>query len=148
MDRTDTLTSLLAEFLGRISSWEHHAVRDETLTLPQMHCIEILGTHGPMRMKELAERMGVTTGTLTVLADRMQRRTLVTRMQHETDRRGVVLAATDKGRAVFEHCRELHSQLVADMTADFTDEEMTTLCGLMARMTNRLRPQDGAAGHT
>lgn len=62
MDQTEELTSLLVEFYERFSSWEQGVVRESGITLPQMHTLEVLGVAGDLRMKELAEKLGVTTG--------------------------------------------------------------------------------------
>jgi len=55
-----------------MSSWEHAVVKESGLTPVQMHAIEILGHQESLRMKELAHKLGVTTGTLTVMIDRLE----------------------------------------------------------------------------
>ena len=75
----------IVEFFEKLSSWEHDVVREQGMTLPQMHTLEVLGIHGAMRMKELAESMGITTGTLTVLVDRLEDKAYVRRVPHDTD---------------------------------------------------------------
>ena len=60
MPETVKLTQLIVEFYEKLSSWEHCVVRDKGLTLPQVHALEILGSHKALRMKELAEKMGKT----------------------------------------------------------------------------------------
>lgn len=46
-------------------------------------------------MKELAERLGVTTGTLTVAVDKLEKPGLVERKPHDTDRRSYFVILTD-----------------------------------------------------
>ena len=77
----------IVEFYERLSSWEHAVVKGSDLTPGQMHAIEIIGHEKSLRMKELAEKLGVTTGTLTVTVDRLERKGLIERRPHETDRR-------------------------------------------------------------
>lgn len=134
MPETGRLTQLIVEFYEKLSSWEHCVVRDKGLTLPQVHALEILGTHKALRMKELAERMGVTTGTLTVLADRLEKAGMIVRKPHEKDRRSILVELTDQGRAVFEEHDELHTQLTRDITAPLTDEERRTLATVLDKM--------------
>jgi transcriptional regulator, MarR family len=99
MHDLERLSDLTIEFYEKLSSWEQAVVRDSSITLPQMHTLEILGQQSPLRMKELAAKMGVTTGTLTVGVDRLEKQGLVTRIPHETDRRSILVALTEAGRS-------------------------------------------------
>ncbi|QJB54986.1 MarR family transcriptional regulator [Pseudodesulfovibrio sp. zrk46] len=134
MPDTGQLTQLIVEFYEKLSSWEHCVVRDKGLTLPQVHALEILGTHKALRMKELAERMGVTTGTLTVLADRLEKAGMIRRKPHDKDRRSILVELTEQGQLIFEEHDELHNQLTRDITANLTDEERQTLKGILIKM--------------
>lgn len=131
------LSHLIVEFYEKLSSWEHCVVRGKGLTLPQMHTIEILGAHGPMRMKELAEKMGVTTGTLTVQVDRLETRGLARRVPHQRDRRSWLVELTGKGVDYFKEHDGLHERLTAEITAALTDEERTTLFTALEKMNRR-----------
>jgi DNA-binding MarR family transcriptional regulator len=42
-----------------------------------MHTIEILGGNNLIKMKDLATKMGITTGTLTVMIDNLGKKGLV-----------------------------------------------------------------------
>lgn len=127
MSDTKSLTHAIVEFYEKLSSWEHCVVRDKGLTLPQMHTLEILGIHSALRMKELAQKMGVTTGTLTVQVDRLEKNKLVRRRPHESDRRSYMVELTDAGRELFLEHDTLHEQLTRDITASFGDEERAQL---------------------
>lgn len=109
-------------------------VRDKGLTLPQVHALEILGPHKALRMKELAERMGVTTGTLTVLADRLEKAGMIRRKPHEADRRSILVELTAQGQAVFEEHDELHNQLTRTITVNLTDAERKQLTTVLGKM--------------
>ncbi|WP_319471999.1 MarR family transcriptional regulator [uncultured Pseudodesulfovibrio sp.] len=134
MPETTQLTQLIVEFYEKLSSWEHSVVRDQGLTLPQVHALEILGTHTALRMKELAERMGVTTGTLTVLADRLEKADLIRRRPHETDRRSILVELTEKGHAVYTEHDQLHMQLTRDITVGLSKDEQTSLVLALEKM--------------
>jgi len=134
MPETINLTHLIVEFYEKLSSWEHCVVRDQGLTLPQVHALEILGTHRALRMKELAERMGVTTGTLTVLADRLEKSGMIRRKPHEKDRRSILVELTEQGEQVFKEHDELHHQLTRDLIRTLSDEERQTLSNALEKM--------------
>ena len=134
MPDTSKLTQLIVEFYEKLSSWEHCVVRDKGLTLPQVHALEILGTHKALRMKELAARMGVTTGTLTVLADRLEKAGMIRRKPHEADRRSILVELTAQGHTIFQEHDELHNQLTQDITANLTDKERLNLATILEKM--------------
>jgi DNA-binding MarR family transcriptional regulator len=68
---------MIIEFYEKLSSWEQSVVAESGLTLPQMHTIEILGGNNLIKMKDLATKMGITTGTLTVMIDNLGKKGLV-----------------------------------------------------------------------
>lgn len=131
---TEEFTRLLIEFYERFSSWEQGVVRETGITLQQMHTLEILGSSGDLRMKELAEKMGVTTGSLTVLADRLERAGLVERKPNATDRRSIQVGLTPEGRRLFEEHHKLHGQLSQDMAGALEQGELPHFVDMLRRL--------------
>lgn len=128
------LNHAVIEFYEKLSSWEHDVVREKGLTLPQMHTLEVLGIHEAMRMKELAQRMGITTGTLTVLVDKLEAKEFVARKPHKTDRRSIMVELTEKGQEMFEEHDRLHLRLIEELTSGFTEDEKEILLGCIDKM--------------
>lgn len=50
---------------------------------------------GPLKPRDLADRLGLTTGAVTSLIDRLERRGLAARAPDPDDRRGVLVVPTD-----------------------------------------------------
>lgn len=136
--RTDYhLNHAIIEFYEKLSSWEHAVVRDKGFSLSQVHTIELLGAHGAMRMKELADKIGVTTGTLTVQIDKMVEAQWVARRPHESDRRSILVELTQAGQALFLEHDALHLQLTTELTANMHHDERVLLLSLLNRMNQR-----------
>jgi DNA-binding MarR family transcriptional regulator len=114
----------IVEFYEKLSSWEHEVVRGSDLTPGQMHAIEIIGHEKSLRMKELAEKLGVTTGTLTVSVDRLEQKGLIERKPHETDRRSYRVVLTDTGKKHFAKHHEFHLKLTEEIVATLTPDEL------------------------
>lgn len=127
----------LITFFEKLSSWEHDVVREKGMTLPQMHTLEILGIHGALRMKELAEAMGVTTGTLTVQVDRLQDKDYVRRRPHESDRRSIMVELTPKGEKLFEEHDRLHLRLTEELVSACPKEDRETLLRCLTTMNEQ-----------
>lgn len=128
------LNHVIVEFYEKLSSWEHAIVRDKGFSLSQIHTIELLGVQGALRMTELADKIGVTTGTLTVQIDKMVESQWVIRRPHETDRRSILVELTEKGQALFLEHDALHLQLTMNLTANMTTVERSLLLDLLTRM--------------
>lgn len=131
------LSQIIIELYDKISSWEHAVVKKSGLSPAQMHAVEIIGHHESLRMKELAEKMGITTGTLTVMVDRLERNGLVARQPHPTDRRSYVIVLTDLGQEHFEEHHQMHCLLTAELTASFSDEDMDCLKEYLERLVQQ-----------
>jgi DNA-binding MarR family transcriptional regulator len=136
MTSLSTLNNLITEFYDKMSSWELSVVRDTEYSLAQIHTLEVLGSFGAMRMKELAGRLSITTGTLTVQIEKLVNAGLVERQTLEGDRRSIVVNLTATGQTVFEQHNALHLNLTRELTQHLSDAERTQLA-IALEMINR-----------
>lgn len=134
MKDIEQLNHTIIEFYEKLSSWEQSVVRGKGFSLPQIHIVEILGAHGAMRMKELADKIGVTTGTLTVQVDKMVQAELIQRRPHESDRRSILVDLTEKGVEMYQEHDHLHLSLTQDITAKLDDTERKNLLMYLTKM--------------
>ena len=134
----EKLSHQLAEFYDKMASWEHSIVKDSGLSPTQIHTVEIIGHNRDMRMKELAERLGVTTGTLTVGVDKLEKLGLVERKPHETDRRSWLIVLTDEGKKMYEQHHKFHQQFTNEISRDLTVEQIKTLTEYLDIVLKRL----------
>lgn len=72
------------------------------LTTPQLICLQHLQEQGPMTTGMLAQTVALSPATVTGILDRMERRGLVTRERRPEDKRRVLVALTEGGRAAAE----------------------------------------------
>ena len=127
----EVLSHQLAEFYDKMASWEHSIVKDSGLSPAQMHTVEIIGHNQDMRMKELAERLGVTTGTLTVGVDKLEKLGLVERKPHESDRRSWLIVLTDEGKKMYEQHHKYHQEFTNEISRDLTIDQIDNLTELL-----------------
>jgi DNA-binding MarR family transcriptional regulator len=99
-----------------------------------LESLDILARNGPMTAGRLAEMTGLTTGAITGLIDRLERRGYARRQPHPTDRRSVIVqplvenAERDLGPA-YATMREA----MAALMARYSDEDLTTILDFMTR---------------
>lgn len=134
MSNIEKLNQQLTEFYDKMSSWEQSVVRDTGYSLAQIHTIEVLGIHGAMRMKELAQKLGITTGTLTVQIEKLVNAKLIERGAHPDDRRSIVVTLTAEGQKIHRQHNQLHVELVKDLTRYLDANEETVLLNSLLKM--------------
>lgn len=134
----ETLSNQLIELYDKISSWEHSVVKESGLSPAQMHTIEVIGYQKNLRMKELAERLGVTTGTLTVGVDKLEKLDFVARKPHETDRRSYFVVLTEKGKKMFEEHHRFHDDFTSEISTELSDSDVKTLSRLLGKILDKM----------
>jgi len=138
ISETAKLSHQLVELYEKLSSWEQGVVKSSGLSTAQMHTIEIIGHSGSLRMKELAKKMGVTTGTLTVMVDRLEQQGLLRRQAHETDRRSYLIVLTDKGEKLFAEHHQFHLGLTKEFTALLSSEELKQFSSILEKIIDQI----------
>ncbi|MCG6409713.1 MarR family transcriptional regulator [Vibrio fluvialis] len=134
MQHLTELNNLITEFYDKMSSWELSVVKETSYSLAQIHTLEVLGSHGAMRMKELANRLSITTGTLTVQVEKLVQAGLIERQSLEGDRRSIVVDLTGQGQSVYREHNALHIALTQDLTRHFTEQQHQALVQMLTQM--------------
>ena len=115
----------------------------------------IEGAHEPLEPSVIAERLIITSGSMTSMLDTLERRGLVRRMPHPEDRRKLLVDVTDEARAILdEMLPSLHHRERRLMEAALTKDEQRRLLEILAKVQsaarqspmNRPTDQLGASG--
>jgi DNA-binding MarR family transcriptional regulator len=69
--------------------------REAGLSTIDLHALEHLEQSGPLTPRELERRLGLTSGAVTALVDRLERVGWVARSRHPTDRRSVLVGLSE-----------------------------------------------------
>lgn len=85
----------------------------------------------------LAKAVGVERSTLGETIDRFEKRKLVERRKHETDRRAYALYLTDKGETFLQSAMPLIFEHEERVTRCLSSAERETLIGLLRRIADQ-----------
>lgn len=81
-----------------------------------LRCLNLL-EHGPLAPKEIAARLGMTTGSVTALLDRLEISKLVKRMSDPDDRRALLIQITPNAfktlAPIYRRCADTLEKAVA-----------------------------------
>lgn len=122
------------------------AVIDSTLTMQQVKLMAVLYSTGPLSGQDLAHRLGVSTPTVSGMADRLLERDMVGRSPAEHDKRVRLLALTESGEELMRTFYELGWRLGREVMTRMADEDLRALArGLtaMAEAAGQAWPAEG-----
>jgi DNA-binding MarR family transcriptional regulator len=87
---------------------------------------------------ELYEATMVTSGAMTARLDRLEKAGLIQRAPHPSDRRGVVVQLTAKGREITDDALTAHVANEHEVLAGLTREERDILAKLLEKLIGSL----------
>jgi len=91
-----TLAERTAAFAVAYIRWLE-TTTDDGLSYPRLRLLGALRCGGPTIMRALADQLGLTARNMTALVDALETEGLVRRRPHPTDRRAVLVEATQAG---------------------------------------------------
>src|SRR5438094_6878907 len=93
----------LVEATGRFAQafdrWLQRCRPVEGISWSRLRLLGLLSCHGPQKMSDLGDELGVTPRNITTLADALEQDGLVTRRPHPTDRRVTLIELTPQAAA-------------------------------------------------
>ncbi|MEU8232461.1 MarR family transcriptional regulator [Actinoplanes sp. NPDC048791] len=123
----EQLAISLREAIMRLNRRLRQARAVGDLTFSQLSALTSLQLAGALTPRELADVERVQPPTMTKIVGKLEERGLVARTPHPTDRRQVILAATEEGRAVYAQFEKARNEWLALQLAELTEDERDTL---------------------
>ncbi|HEX2844290.1 MAG TPA: MarR family transcriptional regulator [Candidatus Limnocylindria bacterium] len=102
-------------FHARITRLHAPHVVELNLTLAQLKALYLIASSGPMRMSELAERLGTAASTASGVVDALVQLQLVERIEDPADRRQVLVNATAGARERLDDFSELGHRRIREL---------------------------------
>ena len=109
-------------------------VAEHGLTLTEFGILEVLYHKGPLLLGEVQKRILVSSGGVTYLVDRLEKKGLVERQACPEDRRARYAALTDEGEAFIAGIFPQHAALIEEIMAPLTKDEQRTAVDLLRRL--------------
>lgn len=103
------------------------------LSPSHIRLMRLLQSEGPLAMKELAGRLGISPPSVTALTRRLAATGLVTRRAHAEDSRVTLLELTPAGEALHAQVIEEQMQRMAQFLAGLCPNEQELLLNLLER---------------
>nr|WP_106196408.1 MarR family winged helix-turn-helix transcriptional regulator [Alkalibacterium olivapovliticus] len=97
------------------------------VSIKEMHTIDAIGMYQEHTTSEVAKKLGITVGTLTVSVNNLVRKGYVNRLRSEVDRRVITLALTKQGRLLYRLHDKFHRDMVRETIQEMSEEEAEVL---------------------
>ncbi|GIO12874.1 hypothetical protein J19TS2_24290 [Cohnella xylanilytica] len=138
MSKHEQLVELfgLIRLHNRLWRQEWSRDNDQDISLSQVQALDILASEGPKSSTYLAQFLGVTSGGMTVISDKLVRQNLARRINDASDRRVVKLEITEEGHAALKTVQDKRIALTEKMFSPLDEAEVDSLIAIYRKLLN------------
>jgi DNA-binding MarR family transcriptional regulator len=130
MNREELIATISLEIRrsqNRADAYDEFVAEQVGLNRTDQRALDVLDQEGGATPGQLAERMGLTSGAITTVLDRLERAGFVRRVRDEQDRRRINVEVTDLTRAKLWPYYEPMVELSERLFARYTDKQLELL---------------------
>jgi len=106
------------------------------ITYPQYLVLMLLWEHEELTVNKIAEKLILNTNTVTPLLKRMETEQILTRIQSKTDQRKVMIALTEKGKAMQEEAAQIPFNLLTRLNISMDQTQLAEALELKNSLYN------------
>jgi len=136
---TEVLLRELGRLIRQLTRLVGGADDGPAMTATQRIALVELGEEGPLRLTDLAKRMGTSTPTASRSVDALEAFGLVKRAPESGDRRALSIDVTARGRALLEERLARAARAFRPAEATLSAADRRELLALLRRMSDALR---------
>jgi MarR family transcriptional regulator, 2-MHQ and catechol-resistance regulon repressor len=118
-----------------VEAYAEKSITDLEMCGSDFAVLEALLHKGPLPVNQIGKKVLLTSGSITVAVDRLEKRGLVERRAHDTDRRARIVHLTREGKKLITR---IYAEHAADMeklaAASLTKAERKTLISLLKKI--------------
>ncbi len=111
-------------------------------TVSEFGVLEFLYHTGEQSVQKIAEKILVTSGTITYVIDKLQKQGLVLRKQCETDKRVYFVALTPEGEETISRIFPLHEAFLNELLSGVDEELIKAGLNDLIKINNALNRKD------
>ncbi len=110
------------------------SVAAHDLTLTEFGILEVLYHKGPLLLGEVQRRILVSSGGVTYLVDRLEKKGLVERRECTGDRRARYAALTEAGEEIISRIFPAHASCIESLMGSLSEDEQRAAVALLRRV--------------
>ncbi|HWN08670.1 MAG TPA: MarR family transcriptional regulator [Pyrinomonadaceae bacterium] len=126
-----------------VESYAERSITDLEMCGSDFAVLEALLHKGPLLVNEIGKKILLTSGSITVAVDRLEKRGLVERRAHGSDRRARMVHLTTEGRKLITRIYGEHAADMEKLSAtSMTKAERKTLINLLKKIGYKAAAQE------
>jgi len=137
--RFDRYAIVAQRFGARTVLFQEAAARRLGLSATQLECFQLVRHEGPMTAADLARETGLTQASLSVIIDKLVRKSFLNREQDATDRRRWVLEAQSIATERVDAVHTAHARRTATLLDEYSEAEFDAALRFMATLAEELK---------
>lgn len=134
--KNDSLELFIA--LSRASQWVNaHAdrdIRNHGLNRTEFGVLELLYHKGPQPLQQIGEKVLMSSGNITYVVDKLEKKQMVRRRASTEDRRLIYAEVTDKGKQFIEKVFPAHTEIIQEAVSGLSPEEKQLASVLLKKL--------------
>lgn len=113
----------------------------ERLYQAEIHFIDAIGIDGEINASQLSDKLSITNGAVTQVADKLLKKKLIEKYKKEANRKEVYLKLTEQGKVAYESYKLFHQALNEKTTTylvGLSQEQIDGILGFIAVANDNL----------
>lgn len=123
------LVIAIARSYNQLFSKIDESLKPEGLTTTEFGVLEHLYHKGKQPVQNIAEKILVTSGTITYIIDKLEKRGLVQRIRCVEDKRVFYVALTSEGETLISGVFKRHEEMLEILFSELTEDQKENILG-------------------
>lgn len=142
MKKYEELLVSIRQVIRAIDLYSKKLSKETGLTSPQLLVLQAIAEQEGVMVKQIAERINLSSATITSILDRLEARDFVLRERSTTDKRKVGISLTEKGIEIIKDSpKPLQEHFIARFEA-MEEWEQSQMLATMQRMVSMMDAED------
>ncbi|QJW48346.1 MarR family transcriptional regulator [bacterium BFN5] len=117
------LFTVLARAHNTLMELDRRDIRRFGLNQTEFAVLELLYHKGPRPLQQIGEKILITSGSITYVINKLEKKELLKRNPYEEDRRVIYAVLTERGQALMEEIFPQHAETLTAAFRGLTAEE-------------------------
>jgi DNA-binding MarR family transcriptional regulator len=132
------MQSSMETLLMKLRQEAQHMNGPENLAAGQIFLLFKLRQKGICNASDVAKLIGISSGAVTGMTDKLVSMGLIQRERSETDRRVVLFTITDKGKETIQRIRDQRFNRLTELFRQISNNELETTINVFNKITDLL----------